>query len=92
MSPEEARALETLLEKTGHGARPPRVSEAVDSSDHAGCVRIRALRESWSEAAVPTLSSGFEGEDAPALRDFLRRLLDAAKVRDADVRWATLGE
>lgn len=90
--PEDVRVLEALLEKCGLGARPPRVSEKVDTSDTAGWVRIRALRASGSEATIPMLSSGFEGEDAPAFRDLLRRLLDLAGVGDADVRWATLGE
>ena len=38
------------------------------------------------------MSSGFEGEDAGPLRDFLRRLLDAAGVASPEPRWATLGE
>lgn len=84
--------LRAALDAAGLGQRPVRVQETIDTSDTAGQVRIRALRESWSELVIPMLSSGFEGEDAPALRDFLRRLLDVAAVRSADVRWATLGE
>ena len=82
-------ALEAALRSAGLGSRPVRVEEVVDTSDTAGRVRIRADRDALT---IPTLSSGFKGEDAGPLRDFLRRLLDAAGVTSVDARWATLGE
>ena len=90
---ESMEALETGLQAAGFGSRPVRVSEVVDSSDTAGSVRIRALFPTppAAELVIPMLSSGFEGPDAEAVRDFLRRLLTAAGVDSEEVRYATLG-
>lgn len=91
-----AEALYGAIQRTGLGQRPVRVAERVDTSDSAGQVRVRALLstapERWAEAVVPTLSSGFEGEDAESLRDFFRLLLNTASVATGDTRWSLLGE
>jgi hypothetical protein len=82
-------ALEAALRAAGLGSRPVRVTEVVDTSDTAGFVRIRAEGEALT---ISMMSSGFKGEDAGPLRDFLRRLLAAADVDSEEIRWATLGE
>ncbi|HEX7902141.1 MAG TPA: hypothetical protein VF950_30560 [Planctomycetota bacterium] len=87
--PDVMDVLETRLKEAGDA----RVSEVVDTSDTAGQVRIRAEGPDFRrEILIPMLSSGFQGPDAEALRDFLRRLLAAAGVASTDTRWATLGE
>lgn len=96
--PEAIDLLYQRLQDAGFGSRPVRVREVVDTSDDGGKLQMRALLSTppgtpprWAELEVPMLSSGFDGEDADALRTALTGLLDILNVASKDARWAATG-
>lgn len=79
---EQVDGLVKSLRHLGFPDRSPRVEETFDTSDVWEHVVFRVtLNDATAEVDLALLASGFEGEDAEALRDVFRNLLDAAGLR-----------
>lgn len=84
---ERLAPLVSLLADLGFPARRPRVEGAFDTSDFWQHVVLRVTLNDDAETVELSLcSSGFEGEDASALRKVFRWILETAGVSDRAVR------
>jgi hypothetical protein len=92
VAPAAFDALRRAAERAGLETRPPRVTGVNDTSDGFAWVHLYASHSRGAHTLdLSLLSSGYEGEDADALRAFLRLLLDAAGVRDDGARFDLAG-
>jgi hypothetical protein len=81
----EAARLSARLRKLGFPERTPAVREKVDTADvWLRVVLSAALDGRESALALHLLPSGFEGEDAEAIREVFRQVLAVAGVRPED--------
>lgn len=87
LEPPQIEALAARLERLRFPCAKPRVEEVFDTSDSWQHVVLRAtLNDETDTLELSLCSSGFDGEDAAALRDFFRLLLEIAGVPGPDGR------
>lgn len=82
----ECRELCRAAEEAGLAERTPRVREVADTSDRSAHVTLVAGHEKGSHTLrLNLLCSSYEGDDAPALKQFFALLLKFAGVRDESI-------
>lgn len=83
IEPRQIESLAARLERLRFPRAKPRVEEVFDTSDFWEHVVLRVtLNDDTDTLELSLCSSGFDGEDAAALRDLFQLLLEIADVPD----------